>query len=75
MKIKISKVDGDISLKIIIDGKELQFDYVTLVNNLYLKNKIEDVDFSDEIDDWEKNEIKKLISEINGIVDNLEIEK
>ena len=69
MIINIEKNEDDISLKMIINGKEELFDYVTLINELHGKEKIEKNNFSDDIDEWEKEEIQKLINKINDVID------
>lgn len=69
MIINIEKNEDDISLKMIINGKEEPFDYVTLINELHGKEKIEKINFSDDIDEWEKEEIQKLINKINDVIE------
>lgn len=69
MTINIEKNEDDISLKMIINGKEEPFDYITLINRLHGKEKIENINFSDEIDEWEKEEIQKLINKINDVIE------
>lgn len=68
MKINVKKTSEDIVLSLIIDGNEEPFDYVKLVNELYNKKEIEEIVYSGEINDWEKDEIKKLIDKINDTV-------
>lgn len=70
MKLKVNKTNDDITTKLIIKEKEEQFDYVTLINNLYLKEKIEDIEYTENVEEWEKEEIKSLVDKINNIVDN-----
>lgn len=68
MKINVKKTSEDIVLSLIIDGNEEPFDYVKLVNELYNKKEIEEIVYSGEINDWEKDEIKILIDKINDTV-------
>lgn len=64
MKIKVSKENDDIITKLVIDGVEKQFDYIRLINELYENEEIENIEFSDDIEEWEAEEIKKLVDEI-----------
>ena len=66
MKINVKKEKEDIVLSLVINEKEEPFDYVRLVNELY--NKKEEIIYSDGINDWEKDEINKLIDKINNTV-------
>jgi len=68
MKINVKKENEDIVLSLVINEKEESFDYVKLVNELYNKKEIEEIIYSEEINDWEKDEIKKLIDKINDTV-------
>ena len=68
MKINVKKENEDIVLSLVIDGEEEPFDYVKLVNELYNKKEIEEIVYSDEINDWEKVEIKRLIDKINNTI-------
>ena len=68
MKINVKKENEDIVLSLVINEKEESFDYVKLVNELYNKKEIEEIIYSEEINDWEKDEIKKLIDNINDTV-------
>ena len=68
MIINIEKKEDDISLKMIINGKEEPFDYVSLINKLHGKERIEKINFSDNVDEWEKEEIEKLIDKINAVI-------
>ena len=68
MIINVKKEKEDIVLSLIINGTEEPFDYVRLVNELYNKNKIEKINYSNEINEWEKEEIEKLINEINSVI-------
>lgn len=65
MKIKVNKEYDDIITRLVINDKEISFDYVSLINGLYDKDLIEDIEFSDDIDEWEREEIKLLINDIN----------
>lgn len=75
MIIKISKKDDDILLKLFANGKEEDFDYVELINRLHNQEKIEKIDYSKDIDEWEKEEITNLINSINNSVNNPKEEK
>ncbi len=68
MKINVKKEKEDIVLSLIINGAEEPFDYVRLVNELYNKNEIEEINYSNEINDWEKEEIEELIKQINNVI-------
>ena len=68
MKINVKKENEAIVLSLVINEKEESFDYVKLVNELYNKKEIEEIIYSEEINDWEKDEIKKLIDKINDTV-------
>ena len=68
MKINVKKEKEDIVLSLVINEKEEPFDYVRLVNELYNKKEIEETIYSDGINDWEKDEINKLIDKINNTV-------
>ena len=68
MKINVKKENEDIVLSLIINGAEEPFDYVRLVNELYNKNEIEKINYSNEINDWEKEEIEELIKQINNVI-------
>ncbi len=68
MKINVKKEKEDIVLSLVINEKEEPFDYVRLVNELYNKKEIEEIIYSDGINDWEKDEINKLIDKINNTV-------
>lgn len=68
MKINVKKENEDIVLSLVINEKEEPFDYVKLVNEVYNAKEIEEIVYSDEINDWEKDEIKKLIDKINNTV-------
>ncbi len=68
MQINVKKDNEDIVLSLVINQKEEPFDYVKLVNELYNKKEIEKIDYSEQINDWEKDEIKKLIDKINDTV-------
>lgn len=68
MKINVKKENEDIVLSLVINEKEESFDYVKLVNELYNEKEIEEIIYSEEINDWEKDEIKKLIDKINDTV-------
>ena len=71
MKLKVIRENDDITAKLIIDGKETAFDYVCLINQLYDNDLIDDeIEFSENIEDWEKEEIKNLVCEINDVVDS-----
>ena len=74
MIINVKKENDDIVLSLTINDKPMPFDYVTLVNALYNKNKIEDIVYSDNINDWEKEEISKLVEQIKTAVKQLEEE-
>lgn len=66
MKIRVTKDKEDIITTLVIDDEEVQFDYVALINGLYKNDRIEEpIHFSDDIEQWEREEIQKLISEIN----------
>lgn len=68
MKINVKKEKEDIVLSLVINEKEEPFDYVRLVNELYNKKEIEEIIYSDGINDWEKDEINKLIDKIINTV-------
>ena len=70
MKIKVYKENEDIITKLIKNNKEISFDYVSLINGLYEKDLIDEIDFADDIDDWEQEEIKKLIEDINNTINS-----
>ncbi len=72
MKINVKKEKEDIVLSLVINEKEETFDYVRLVNELYNKKEIEEIIYSDGINDWEKDEINKLIDKINNTVKQLD---
>ena len=68
MKIKVTKDKGDITTNLVINGEEIQFDYVRLINGLYDNDIIDAIDFSEDIEEWEREEIQKLIDDINKTV-------
>lgn len=68
MKIKVTKDKDDIITNLVIDGEEIQFDYVRLINGLYDNDIIDDIVFSDDIEEWEREEIRKLIDDINKAI-------
>lgn len=72
MKINVLKENEDIILSLTINDKQETFDYVRLVNELYNKEEIEDIIYSDDVNDWEKTEINKLVDQIKTVVKQLE---
>ena len=64
MKINVSKENEDITLSLFINGKNEPFNYVSLVNELYKKKEIEEINYSEKIKSREKEEINKLIQKI-----------
>lgn len=73
MKLLVKKEsDDNISMKIEINGQEKDFDYVDFVDSIYNQDKIEDIDFAENINDWEKGAINSLINKINELVDEEE---
>lgn len=70
MKIQVYKENDDIVTKLVIDKMEEQFDYVKLINKLYEGEKIDKTDFDENVDEWERNEIQKLIDEIVLTIEN-----
>lgn len=70
MKIQVYKENDDIVTKLVIDKMEEQFDYVKLINELYEGEKIDKTDFDENVDEWERNEIQKLIDEIVLTIEN-----
>lgn len=76
MEIMITKDSSEnIIIKLKINGIEQEFDYIKLIDNLYNKVEISNVFYDETINDWEKEEIGKLIKkikEVSKIKDNKE---
>ena len=72
MKINVSKENEDIILSLIINDKPETFDYVKLINEIYNKNKIKEIIYSDDVNEWERAQINKMIDKIKNIVKNPE---
>ena len=64
MIINVTKEKEDVVLSLEINEKKESFSYVRLVNELYNKKNIEKIVYSDEINEWEKKEIDKLVEQI-----------
>lgn len=68
MDIIIAKDSSEnIIIKLKINGIEQEFDYIKLIDNLYNHVEINNVFYDEMINDWEKEEIEKLIKKIKEI--------
>jgi hypothetical protein len=70
MKIIIKKeADENITMKLKINSQdEKEFDYIDFIEGIYNKEEIEDPEFDESVNDWEKDTITKLIAKINGLM-------
>lgn len=68
MDIIITKDSSEnIIVKLKINGVEQEFDYIKLIDNLYNQMEINNVFYDEMINEWEKEEIGKLIEKIKQI--------
>ena len=67
MNLMISKSEDDIIVKIKNDEQVIDFDYITFINKLYEGEKIMGVEYSVEIEDWEKSKIDDLVERFKSI--------
>lgn len=67
MKLKFTKdQDGNISVMFVHEGKEYNFNYVSLINVLYYKKYIiEEPEFIGDFDEHEVGKIKEMFSELS----------
>ena len=72
MKINVSKENEDIILSLIINDKPETFDYEKLINEIYNKKEIKEIIYSDDVNEWERAQINKMIDKIKNIVKNPE---
>lgn len=68
MKLLISKNEENIIVKVVKDNVEMDFDYITFVDDLYNDVVIEEIEYTDEIVDWEKSKINDLINKIKKAI-------
>ena len=68
MKLKFIKVNDVIETKLIINDIEQNFEYLTFINNLIDGNEIEEIIYPDDISNEEKEEIDKMIEQINEVI-------
>jgi hypothetical protein len=68
MKMHVSKKSNEIVINLEVDGTLKEFDYITFINKLYRKEPIEDITFSNEIDEWEQKQINALVEKIRAKV-------
>lgn len=70
MKLIIKKEsDENITMKLKINSQdEKEFDYIDFIEGIYNKEEIEDPEFDESVNDWEKDTITKLIAKINGLM-------
>lgn len=52
------------------NDKNVDFDYISFINELYSKEEIEEVIFDETISKEEKEQIEKMIQDIQGVVSN-----
>ena len=70
MKWILKKQDEDCSIKVYDNEEKIDFSYIEMIKQLYLKQKIEEPEYEGEFSDDEKESIQELIKEINIHVDN-----
>lgn len=70
MKWILKKQDENCSIKVYENEEKIDFSYIEMIKQLYLKQKIEEPEYEGEFSDDEKESIQELIKEINIHVDN-----
>lgn len=70
MKWILKKQDEDCSIKVYDNEEKIDFSYIELIKQLYLKQKIDEPEYEGEFSDAEKQSVQELIKEINNHVDN-----
>ena len=68
MNLKFTKKDEIIITKIVKDGKEEEFEYLSFIKYLLEENKFDGSEFDGEFSDLEKNKVKEMVNEINEAV-------
>lgn len=73
MKICFKKnVENEVSVVQIVDGKEIEFNYVNMIKNLIKKDKLEEPLTQGEFSDAEVESIRRMTQLINEEVDEFE---
>lgn len=68
MKLLISKSEENIIVRVEKDNVEIDFDYITFVDDLCNGVVIEEIEYTDEIVDWERTKINDLIKKIEEAI-------
>jgi hypothetical protein len=71
MKLRFSKVEGEMQVKLVHNDVVSDFSYPSLINHLYIARELEDSEFSgNDITQEEKRGILNMISQIKNAVLN-----
>ncbi len=68
MKLVFFKKDEEIKLKFNNNGKDMEFNYVKLIEFLHTNNELEETEYWDDISEDEKNKVNAMIDKINEVV-------
>ena len=65
MTIDFIKEEKEIKIYISKDNNKNQFDYINFIKYLYENNKIEDINFTEDFSEDEKEKFSEMITKIN----------
>ncbi len=65
MTIDFIKEENEIKIYISKDNNKNQFDYINFIKYLYENNKIEDINFTEDFSEDEKEKFSEMITKIN----------
>lgn len=67
MQLSIDKIKDQYKLNIIKeDGNKEKFEYIKLINMIYEGEKVEKINYGNNITEEEKEQIQKMINDINA---------
>jgi hypothetical protein len=70
MQLNIDKIKDQYKLNIIKeDGNKEKFEYIKFINMIYEGEKVENINYGNNITEEEKEQIQKMINDINAEIE------